>query len=1346
LIASVIAGGDLPGLSGDDYHLELGLNPREAANRAWTVLRGAWATYREALASLPAGQSTTGLTRERWLLVLMRWLDFGRVPTTPAGGLSVDDRSFPVSHLAGGSLPVHLLGWGTKLDHRTPGMAGAADQAPQAMVQRLLNSSNAYRWALLSNGSTLRLLRDSTSLVGPSYVEFDLAGIFDGDLFSDFVALYLICHQSRFEVLDPETEGATCWLERWREHAVETGARAKGALRVGVHDAIEALGTGFVTHPKNSALRDDLDSEKLSRADFLHGLLRVVYRVLFCFVAEDRGLLLDPEASAEARARYQQWFSTSRLRRIATRRAGDNHSDQWQLLQLVLGSLGKEEGCPTLGIVGLGGIFEPGKVDLDPGLAISNRYLLAAVRHLCVTRPDVNGPRRMVNYRNLGAEELGGIYEGLLGYTPQYDNATRSFSLKSLAGSDRKTSGSYYTPSSLVEELLDSALDQLLDEAEGKLDPEAALLALSVCDPSCGSAHFLVAAGRRIARRVANIRANGAEPTIDQIHDAMYDVVSRCLYGVDVTPLAAELAKVSLWMEGMSAGRPLSVLDAHIKTGNSLLGTTPALLADGIPDEAFTPIEGDDKRVASVLKRRNRAERTGARQIGEEADVPFLPADFIKVAAQIEAYVPKSLADAHVAARRLRELDSSPEARRARLVADAWCSAFVVPKIADGPNLTQSELRAIAAGKGSAGTLHAVEEVSAQYRWFHWHLEFPTVFRVGGSDVDSTTGWSGGFDCVIGNPPWEHVELKEQEWFASRVPAIAEAPNASARKGLVAVLREDHPELHAEFITALRQADGERSFLSNSGRYPLCGRGRVNTYAVFAEADRSLLTPTGRLGVVLPTGIATDHTTRAFFGALSGGRELVSLYDFENKGIFPDVDSRVKFCLLTLSGRQRPEEAGGELAFFCHSISDLDDPGRRFRLSPEEIELLNPNTRTCPVFRSQRDAKITISVYKRVPVMMREGDSNGNPWNITFRQGLFNMASDAGLFCTRTELEGEGFRLSGNIFRKGAETYIPLYEGKMAHHFDHRWASNEDGGFEDLSLPSKQDPMTLAFPRYWIDEREVEAQVGNWHHDWLLGYRGIAPATNERTVIASVIPLNGVGHSYFLIMPRTDPGHIACLGASLTSFALDFAARQKVGGSNINFFLVEQFPVLPPATYDQPTPWDRNHATKKWLLPRVLELTYTAWDLAGFAVDLGYEGPPFRWYPERRFVMRAELDAAFFHLYGIDRDDVEYIMETFPIVKKHDEEHFDEYRTKRLVLEAYDAMANAIETGEPLVSTLDPPPGKGPRHPDRGTPPARDETGRDEPSSRATSCGHNPDPGGGTAHCQVCAFNDRRTS
>mgnify|MGYP001023991125 FL=1 len=1021
-LLSRIAAGELAGQTSGDYHLAPGETVREAANRAWAYLTGVWATYRQAAEKLPESDRGTTLTRERWLLILLRELGYGRVPTTPAGGLAAGDKRLPISHVWE-YVPVHLLGHRIDLDRRTVGVAGAATSSPQSMVQELLNRSDANQWAILSNGLTLRLLRDSTSLVGSAYIEFDLEAIFDGDLFADFLLLFSVCHQSRLEVRDPEKGPASCWLEAWRTESLESGSRALNQLRDGVIQAITTLGTGLLGHPANTQLRDGLADGSLRIEDVNHGLLRVVYRLLFTFVAEDRGLLLAPDADPAIRQRYRDYFSTERMRRTARRRRGTRHADQWRALNLVWDGLGSVDGRPELGLVGIGGLFEPGALDLFRGCDLSNDALLRAVRYLSLVEEPGSKMKRVVDYRHLGAEELGSIYEALLEFVPSWDAGRREFELLSAAGNDRKSTGSYYTPTSLIDCLLDSALDPVLDRAERKPDPEAALLALTVCDPACGSGHFLVAAARRIAKRVAAIRTGDPEPPPERVREALGDVVGRCIYGVDLNPLAAELAKVSLWLETLDPGRPLAFLDAQIKVGNSLIGATPALMAQGVPDAAFAALEGDDKKTTTALKKQNKAERSGQDLLFGDDDVA-LTLD-AAVAGDLSALIgggrPASLTDIHARQQRLKAVEANPGLQQQRLLADAWCAAFVWPKQPGRPKaITDRSLRALASGESlPEATLATLQGLATEYRFFHWHLEFPHLFRPAGP-ADGP-GWRGGFDVVLGNPPWERVKLQEQEFFAVRDPQISAAPNAAARKRLIQALETTNPSLHDAYLGALRRAAGESYLLRVSGRYPLAGRGDINTYAVFAEGSRSLMNEHGRMGMILPTGIATDATTQYFFKDLVQHASLVSLFDFENrKPLFEGVDSRFKFCLLTLTGREE-RVARAEFAFFAHDPSDLLKDDARFELTPDEIQLLNPNTGTCPVFRTRRDAEITLGIYRRVPVLINENDPiNGNPWGIKFMT-MFHMSNDSHLFHTRDELEADGWTLNGNVFERSLD-------------------------------------------------------------------------------------------------------------------------------------------------------------------------------------------------------------------------------------------------------------------------------------------------------------------------------------
>jgi hypothetical protein len=1307
---------DLPGSDAEAYGLQAGESVRREANSAFAYLKDVWRDF--AKQRERAGDTVPArLTRERWLLVLLRKLGYDGIEALP-GGITVDDKPFPISH-QWQTVPVHLLGWGVDLDTRTAGTRGAATAAPHATVQQVLNRADKHLWALLSNGQRLRLLRDSTSLVGAAYLEFDLEAIFDGDLFPDFILLYRTAHASRLAVRDPETGPSSCFMEAWRAYGAVQGERALEQLRGNVKRALELLGTGFLGHPNNPHLRRVIGTE-LSLEDFQRSLLRLVYRLLFWFVAEDRGALLDPAADPEAARRYDVYFSARRLRDLAVRRRHSRHGDLWEAAQLVFGVLGTEGGWPQLGLPGIGGLFEDGALDQPlSGARLTNTALLQAVEALAVLPARGHTGRQRVDFRHLGAEELGSVYESLLELRPRWDLGERSFQLEQLAGNERKTTGSYYTPSSLVECLLDSALDPLLDEATALPTPEerkAALRALTVCDPACGSGHFLIAAARRIAKRLAIEETDELEPPISAVQAAMREVVSQNIYGVDVNEMAAELAKVSLWLEAMEPGRPLSYLDSNIRVGNSLLGVTPRLLANGIPDTAFAALEGDDKKVVTSLRRQNAQERGGQVDLFAAHGIPIANAKLADESESIIHADPRSLADVHVQARRAKELEGSEDRRRRKLVADAWCAAFVQPKTEETRSeaITEGVLKRLAAGEGtldSARVEETVEELTRQYRFFHWHIEFPHIFRVPEwSEPDSPTGWHGGFSCVLGNPPWERVKLQEQEFFAARDVDIATAPNAAERKRRIAALVEsDEPSkraLHEGFRTALHEADGVSHVLRSSGRYPLTGRGDINTYAVFAETARIVLHPRGQLGMILPTGIATDATTQEFFKDAVLGKNLVNMYDFENEDkVFPNVHHAFRFALLTLAGHGRPAERVS-LVFRVRQARQIEP--RAYSLTPAEITLLNPNTGTCPVFISRRDAEITIGIYQRVPVLWREEDPQGNLWQLSF-MAMFHMANDSGLFHTAEQLNADHWTPRGNVFVREAERMLPLYEAKMISYWDHRMADivRNPGATQRQNVPSylsdidREDPNRAAIPFSWVNDRAVEGRLGNrWASGWLLGWRDITAGSNERTMISAVIPRAAAGDTILLALPSVLR---AGLHANLSSFVLDFAARQKASGLHLKYFVTKQLPVLPPDRYDEHTPWDHSSATLDvWVAARALELTFTTYDIAAYAKDFGDDGPPFRWDPGRREMMRAELDAAYFHLYSIERDDVDYIMDTFKVVRQKDEAKHGEYRTKRLILERYDSMATAISTGVPYQTPLDPPPGHGPRHPAEG--------------------------------------------
>ncbi|WP_087508642.1 Eco57I restriction-modification methylase domain-containing protein [Cellulomonas iranensis] len=1309
LLSRIAAGDpDLGGFSGRDYHLAAGESPREAANRAWAYLVGVWPSFQDALARLPEGDAAVGLTRERWLQVLFRELGYGRLQTTPAGGIPAAGKAFPVSH-AWGAVPIHLLGWGVELDKRSKGVAGAAERAPHAMVQELLNRSDDHLWAVVSNGRVLRLLRDSTSLSTQSYVEFDLEAIFTGELFADFVVLFLLLHQSRVEVQSEGAAPSDCWLEKWRSTAIASGARALTLLSDGVQRAIADLGTGFLRAPQNTALRARLDDESLHLADYHQALLRLVYRLLFLFVAEDRQALHPPEADPIARARYVEHFSTARLRRLALRRRGTRHGDLWQAQRLVLQRLGQDDGCPELALPGLGGIFDDDGTELFIDAELPNEALLSAVRHLSTVRPK-GQPLRTVDYKNLGAEELGSIYESLLELVPRYQRTEQTFSLENLAGNDRKTTGSYYTPSSLIDLVLDETLTPLLDEAEKKLDPEAALLAMTVCDPACGSGHFLVAAARRIAERLAIVRSGEIDPTPTHLQDALYDVVGSCIYGVDLNPLAAELAKVSLWLESMRPGRPLSFLDAHIKVGNALLGTTPALLADGIPDDAYVALAGDDKPFTTALKKRNKAERESSGD-GSLFDLGDVGTSTIDLRGRLsQAIAPAMgaprLREVHAAQRAYNQFQASPDLARERLHADAWCAAFVQTKRPGTTAITNVSLDAVRDGTAPDDVVRSVQRLSAQFRFFHWHLEFPDIFDLTGP-IARHRGTSG-FTVMLGNPPWERVKIQEKEFFAQFDYRIADAANAAARKRLIAILHEQDPALGERWNQATRQAEAVSLFLRKSGLYPACGVGDVNLYSVFAELFRSRLSAAGRMGIITPSGLATGSTTSQFFSSVVASQSLVAFYDFANHvgRFFSGLKGQSWFAITVLTGGT--PYPGPRISISAGSVTEA--LAQRYALSIDEIRRLNPNTGTLPMFRGRRDADITLEIYNRHPVLLADSASE-NPWSLRFGT-VFHMANDSSLFLTREELERGGARLDGWAFTDGTRRWLPLYEGKMVSIYDHRHGDYRGvtivPGREVRAIPSPHpaqldDPSFEVLSRYWVSADRVEQAIPEqWKEDWLLGWRDISNVTNERTFIPSVIPRSAAGDGFLLALPA-DPRLAPLLHATFSSLVFDYVARQKISGTHLKYFLVKQLAAPSPEVFDRSLGGVSYTSLRDWVVPRVIELTFTSHLLAPYArpwlQEMGDNANrPFQWSPERRQSIKVELDAAMLLVFGLKRGEAEHVIDSFGTLRKSEVKEHGDFRSKRSILAVYDAMTAAAEAGTVYVSPLDPPPGHGPRH------------------------------------------------
>lgn len=1293
---------EMDGMSPQAYYLAPNERLSEAITRSWNRCLGVWRNFQEQREHLPAERTGITLTRERWLLILFQELGYGRLHFQRS--IDVGDVSYPLSHLADNT-PLHLTTFRQPIDKRDVTLK----RSPHSMMQELLNRSDAHLWGMVSNGLTLRVLRDSASLTRAAYLEFDLDGMMTGEAYSDFTLLWLVCHHSRVVPTadgDAPTTPANCWLEKWSQSAADQGTRALDALRDGVQEAITALGQGFLAQRANGELRAALKSGTLSTGDYYRQLLRLVYRMIFLFVAEERDLLLLPETTEAVRERYRDYYSIGRFRPLAAIRRGSPHPDLYRTLRHISQLL--RSGYAPLGLPALGGFLfsERATPNLDAA-DLANRDLLAAVRVLAFTLE--KGVRRPVDYKNLGAEELGSVYESLLELHPQIHIEAAQFTLDAVAGSERKTTGSYYTPSSLINELLNSALepvvaDRLQTAREKSQDAprtthhaplEEAILNIKVVDPACGSGHFLIAAANRLARHLARVRTGDEEPSPEAQRKALRDVVRRCIHGVDINEMAVELCKVALWMETLDPGKPLGFLDKNIQCGNSLIGATPALLRRGIPDDAFKPITGDDKKAASYWKKRNKAERTGQRSmtLGERQPWERL-GDLATALLQIDQLGNETLDDVEAQRTRYSSYLRSTDYELNRLWADAWCAAFVWKKESENVRpMTEQVFRNIERNPYSEKDMWPeIQRLRDDYQFFHWHLAFPQIFvpkpATNVSD-DEVTGWQGGFDVILGNPPWEQIQLDPREFFATLAPEIANARNMAARNKLINSLKLEHPILYQLYITAVRKNDGHKHFIHASGYFPFTSVGRLNLAPLFTELSRRCVSEYGQLALIIPTGIATDSYNQQFFADLIDRNSLVELIGFENEEfIFSGIANVVRFCILVVSGRAI-DSIEPKFAFYIRNMSQLSDQRRYSRLLKDDFALLNPNTRNCPIFRSNVDATITKKLYRQSRVLINEKAST-NEWGIS-QMLMFMMNSDSGLFETSS-----------------SDTNLPLYEGKLFWHFDHRFGSYEfkglsgkgGRGLPNMPLECHTNPNYEIQPRYWVDSAQVNKKLSErWSHNWLLSFREVTSAKLERTVVASIIPKVAVGHKAPIIFPHKSPStrHSACLLANLNSIIFDYIARQKVGGTSLSYFILKQLPVLEPSIY--------TVEQIQFIVSRVVELSYTSWGLRAFADECGFAGSPFLWDEERRFTLQAELNALYAHLYQLDRESVLYILEpesvygdgfpseTFRVLKSNELKLYGSYRTKEVILAIYDEMATAMQTGVPYQTRLDPPPG-----------------------------------------------------
>ncbi len=900
----------------------------------------------------------------------------------------------------------------------------------------------------------------------------------------------------------------------------------------------------------------------------------------------------------------------------------------------------------------------------------------------------------------------------------------------------------------LVKKLADKdSLTHADEDALNEKDPASLILELRICDPAMGSGHFLVALvddladrvleavtsaahevnelpgaalwvenGRpwqspvlaRVAATRRDIRATATshgwavtDAQLDDRHIVRRMILKKTIFGVDKNPMAVELAKTALWLHTFTVGAPLSFLDHHLKTGDSLQGEQLKQVQAGLQQigallmqSEFDRLREAEKLIAKVadLTDADIAEAIESKKLADQAESQLAPLtrvlDFWRA---LRWLIPGWPVDKiHRIPKLLRAEDPHQKRTLDGLVALLEPTLNLVGVLSDGR--IDSSLPSATEANALIARCRVLAESES---FFHWWSTFPTVF----------TGANAGFDAIIGNPPWDRIKLQEVEWFAERDLRIASEVRAADRKRRIAELKASKSPLWEDYVEAVERAEANARVLGNgkngSGDYPLLGGGDPNLYSLFVERSMRLAAPQGVVALLTPSGISGDKGAANFFRLITSTGRLGALFDFENRKVFfPDVDTRFKFSCLVFGGEKRTFKRS-RCAFFLHHVEELNDPVRVLNLTADDFALANPNTNAAPIFRSAKDADITLSLYRKHPVLVRHGawsESTGQgaearAWPVRFAQ-MFHMTNDSNLFLKGEELGKQGWqRADLNRWTNGKEVAVPLYEGKMVQAFDHRAAdvvvnaANLKRAAQQESLESneKVDPNRFPKPQFWVKQSDVES---TWGGEWCIAYKSVTAPSNMRTMIAAIVPRCGVGNSMGMLLPTEGAKDsyrqwAPLLLANLNSFAYDFALRQKVQGQNLNWFIIEQSVVVAPEVFDQDVGGGRKLADL--VRQAVAILTFNANDLAAFGREASGMAESVRWNGAQRRKLLIALDALFFHLYGLDAVAVDYIMDAFPIVRDMERATHGDYRMKADILAAHARLSSEGVAGFPAL-------------------------------------------------------------
>ena len=1168
----------------------------------------------------------------------------------------------PIALIASDRVPVVVVPPSELLDRRSPTLSTDRSRSPAFALQDHLNDRDEALWGIVTNGMQLRLMRDNASLTRPAYIEADLAQMFTNEDIASFAVLWLLIHRTRFGAAD--TPATDCPLERWRDAGSKEGEAARDRLAGQVQLALKLLGSGFLE--ANPDLAAKLQSGEVNLTEWFNELLRLVYRLIFLMVAEDRNLLHPEKAKPEARALYAQGYSLQSLRKQCYRAATwDKHHDRYEGVKIVFRAL--THGQPALALPALGGLFAEDRLPHLETARLRNRAFMEALYRLSWLA-DKNG-MVPVNWRAMETEELGSVYESLLELQPQLGDDGKTLVFASEAaeqkGNQRKTTGSYYTPDSLVQALLDTALDPVLDKTEAEADDAAkALLKLSIIDPACGSGHFLLAAARRIATRLARIRAEGT-PSLADFRHALRDVARCCIHGVDRNPMAVELTKVALWIETVDPGLPLGFFDAQVRCGDALLGVFDLqVLQDGIPDAAYKPLTGDDKETAKYYLKANRDATTGQGGFDFGTGQASMPA-MKPLALDFSGFrdLPEDTVEQIGAkAKRFKELRKGQTFVRAKAAADLYVAAFLLPKVGGAPAgasartipTTEELWMALNQGKMRQAMVEA-PKAARRVRAFHWPLEFPDIME------------RGGFDVVLGNPPWDTMSPDYKEFFSIYDPNIRQMSPEEQEEAYARLL--SNPVLAARWEQHCADLYAAVHFIKSSGRYRLfaegnLGKGDFNVYRMFVETALAA-TRDGRVAAqFVPEGLYNGANATAIRRELFTAFRLEHLAGFENtKGIwFPKVHTAMKFSLYVAWKGGKTDQFNA--AFRVNSKEKLQEfmNGNGLRIPVSVVEEFSPDAVAVMEFAAQSEIDICARMYALYPKFGTE--IGGLPYRHYMAEAHMGNNRD--------------------LFIEGAEG-LPVFEGRMIDAYDYRakgYVSGRGRSAEWQDFPFGS-PQKRIQPQWRIIEDQIPEKLGDRVYRYRIGFGDVASPTNQRALTAALIPPEVICGDKVptIILSSEIRDHLLWLGVA-NSIVMDFLVRKKVS-LKMSYTIMDSLPF--PRDF-------ANTPSAAAIARRVCALCAVGEEMDEFraqAVKAGILEAPEAVVeaPDQRAILAAEIDALVARdVFGQSKQEMLYILdpdnilgpdcgvETFKALRNAERREFNEFRTQRLIMEAWDRV------------------------------------------------------------------------